>query len=83
MKNINKEMSEVKELKEFKSTVEDKFQKCKINDAVLEKRIGQLEEHLKKTDSFIHTIAATTGGLENDQYMKLLADRAEKDINEK
>jgi len=78
-----KENKETAVLLEFKASVEERQQRFKINDAVLEKRIEKLEKDMENVDSYLNSNMAATGGMNKEEFLELLAKKAEKDINEK
>ena len=78
-----KRNKDIEELKAFKEEAEERLQKSKINEAVNLKRIEKAEKNLVEMDEYLKTTAAATGGLNKEEFIKLLAMKAQKDINEK
>ncbi|CAI2363912.1 unnamed protein product [Moneuplotes crassus] len=74
---------ECTELIEFKNSAADLLEKSKINDKVLEKSIESTNAKVAQMEQYLKTTAAATGGLNKDEFIKLLASKAEKDIDEK
>lgn len=79
-RSANKECTE---LLEFKTYAADLLEKGKINDKVLEKSIESTDQKVAQMEQYLKTTAAATGGLNKDEFIRLLATKAEKDIDEK
>lgn len=87
MKIGNKETDD---LLKFKELAEERLEKAKINDSVLEKciqttdkRVAAFQSQMDEMEEYLKTSSAATGGLNKEEFIRLLASKAEKDIEEK
>lgn len=76
---------EIEELKVSKQTTEEKIQKSNINLSVTVKRVEKTETDIKDLDNYIcsNNLSSGPGNVDREELLKLLASKANRDINEK
>lgn len=80
--NLTLKNSSVKELLDFKTQTKESIDRIKAKDSLTDGRLNRLEDSLNETNRYLSGFGQK-GSIDKDELIKLLASKAERDMDER